>query len=205
MEVHKARGMGLPGPYITSDMGVRGPHIAGGPISLLHQYRKFIYLSCMVIFLHIIIAHYLRQCMARGGWTRLRARKKGCVSQCKFPIVTKVHENMQIRGSSFVCLLTSLKDNDTARYPVCPLYWMVISTFATFLLVLDELQHSATDSTFYFNPFFQISTKNAADPIANERTSQDEYCGWGISASINVQRTKKRIKINSIDYPIALN
>ena len=35
----------------------------------------------------------------------------------------------------------------------------LISTFATFLLVLDELQHSATESAFYFNPLFQISTK----------------------------------------------
>ena len=78
----------------------------------------------------------------------------------------------------------------------------LISTFDTFLLVLDELQLSATDSTFYFNPLFQISTKNTPDPIANEGTSQDE---WGISASINMQCTQKRIKINSIDYPIALN
>ena len=31
MEVHNARGMGLPGPHITSDMGVRGPHIAFTP------------------------------------------------------------------------------------------------------------------------------------------------------------------------------
>ena len=121
-------------------------------------------------------------------------------------IVTKVHENMQIGGSSFVCLLTSLKENDTARYPVHPLYWMgvkSISTFDAILLVLDELQLSVTDSVFYFNPLLQISTKNAADPIANKGTSQDEYCGWGISASINVQCTQKRIKINSIDYPIA--
>ena len=36
------------------------------------------------------------------------------VSQYKFPRVTKVHE---IGGSSLVCLLTSLKDNDAARYP----------------------------------------------------------------------------------------
>ena len=60
----------------------------------------------------------------------------------------------------------------------------LISTFDTFLLVMDELQLSATDSVFYFNPLLQISTKNAADPIANEGTSRDEYCGWGISASI---------------------
>ena len=86
----------------------------------------------------------------------------------------------------------------TARYPVRPLYWMgvksskLISTFDTFLLVLDELQLSATDSTF--------CTKNAADPIANEGTSRDEYCGWSISASINMQHTQKH---SSIDYPIA--
>ena len=132
-----------------------------------------------------------------GGWTQSRARKRG-VSQCKFPIVTKVHENMLVGGSNFVCLLTSLKDNDTVRYPVRPLYWMgvksskLISTFDTFLLVLDELQLSATDSTF--------CTKNAADPIANEGTSRDEYCGWSISASINMQHTQKR---SNIDYPIA--
>ena len=55
---------------------------------------------------------------------------------------------MQIGGSSFVCLLTSLNDNDTARYPVHPLCWMgvklskLISTFDTFLLSSNIVQQT---------------------------------------------------------------
>ena len=115
----------------------------------------------------MLIKTVLYRC--RGGWTRSRTRKKRCVSQCKFSILTKIQENMQIGGSSFVCLLTSLKDTDTVRYPITACIHSIewISTFDTFLLVLDELQLSATDCTLYFNPLFQITTKNAADPIAN--------------------------------------
>ena len=32
---------------------------------------------------------YMSLYASRGGWTRSRALKKGCVSQCKFPIIIK--------------------------------------------------------------------------------------------------------------------
>ena len=67
-----------------------------------------------------------------------------------------------------------------------------------FLLVLDELQLSATDSALYLNPLFQISTKNAADPIANVGTSQDEYCGWASIHQCDIHKSVSKSTVLTI-------